>query len=788
MIFTKSPTVARLLNQLRTPLVFNGYALVMGSGAASVLGVVYWIMAARLYPAEVVGVDTAVLSAIFFLANLAQLNLVHALNRFVPLAGPGTLKLIVGAYIVSTLLALGASIIFLLGLDFWTPSLISLTSRPGSAIWFVVATISWCIFTLQDGVLIGLRQAKWVPLSTIAYALIKLGLIAAFATMFPTNGVLMSWTIPVIFLILPMNAFIFFRLVPNHIRATQHISQTFTFKGIARFVAGNYVSSFVWMATITLLPIIILEKLGATPSAHFYLAWNVAYALYFISINMGMSLVTEGSRDPENLDYYSFQTLKQTLRLIVPAVVVIVIGAPYILHLFGAAYAANDVMLLRSLSLSAVPYVFVLVYISMARVRREVLKILFTYTGLCVAVLLFTNIFVGVYGLEGVGFAWVIGQSFVVAVLLATDLRKAWSPYVRLPGYLKAAFKVPFMMITAPFRNWSYRASARKVLPLVARQLSPDDPTTLEQQWQVERIIPNTGEVRVMTVASRSYPEKVILKIPAASDALERLKRSSAALACMHVNLRSFECRGLLPQILVEQLSKPNPFLVESMVPGRQAETFLRDAVKRDAVLEVAIKKITELHKGTREVTTIDEAILELWIDQHVKRICMFTGEETSSGRGIQQLAEELRDVLSGQVMTTSWIHGDYSPQNILLAEDGSRVTGIVDWERACSRQLPVLDIMHLLLSTRMLVEGKELGDVVYSFLTNQPVSAREHRFIYTDGLMAENPALELRTLILLTWFRHAASSNARQYGNLLWFNKNIKHVINGAKGENTSL
>ena len=40
---------ARLITHLRTPLYRNGYALVLSSATTSVLGVAYWILAARTY-------------------------------------------------------------------------------------------------------------------------------------------------------------------------------------------------------------------------------------------------------------------------------------------------------------------------------------------------------------------------------------------------------------------------------------------------------------------------------------------------------------------------------------------------------------------------------------------------------------------------------------------------------------------------------------------------------------------------------------------------------------------
>lgn len=428
MQLSKVPLVANFLSQLRSPLVLNGYALVFSSGITSVLGVVYWILAARLYSEEIVGLNSAALAAMFFLTNLSQLNLVHALNRFVPSAGRGTARLIATAYLVSAAVALVAGAIFLLGVEVWSPSLHALRSSPASAVWFLFAAASWCIFTMQDGVLVGLRQAKWVPLSSTLYALIKLAMIVLFATRLPESGVFLSWTAPVLLLVVPMSALIFLRLVPKHVAASAPSEAGVRPRTIVRFVAGDYLSSMVWVATVNLLPILVVERAGASAGAYFYLAWTIAYTLYFVSINMCMSLVTEGARDEAKLNVYSYQTLKQTLRLVVPIVAVVVVGAPYILQLYGSSYAAEGSTLLRLLCLSAIPYVFIAVRISMARVQRKILTIFLVYAALCSLVLALSLVWLEPYGLTGVGLAWLIGQSAVMVVLLLTDLRKAWWP------------------------------------------------------------------------------------------------------------------------------------------------------------------------------------------------------------------------------------------------------------------------------------------------------------------------------------------------------------------------
>ena len=41
--------------QLADPLTFNGYALIANSGVTGALGLVYWLLMARLYPTAAVG-------------------------------------------------------------------------------------------------------------------------------------------------------------------------------------------------------------------------------------------------------------------------------------------------------------------------------------------------------------------------------------------------------------------------------------------------------------------------------------------------------------------------------------------------------------------------------------------------------------------------------------------------------------------------------------------------------------------------------------------------------------
>ena len=81
-----------LLIHLRTPLFRNAYALILNEGLSAASGLLYWLVAARLYATDIVGRNAAAISTMAFLSAMAQLSLGGALMRFLPVAGKRSAK------------------------------------------------------------------------------------------------------------------------------------------------------------------------------------------------------------------------------------------------------------------------------------------------------------------------------------------------------------------------------------------------------------------------------------------------------------------------------------------------------------------------------------------------------------------------------------------------------------------------------------------------------------------------------------------------------------------------
>ncbi len=417
----KPTALTSLLAHARKPLFRNAYALILSAGLTSALGLVYWVVAARYYPNEAVGRNSALISAMTLISGLSQLNLRSFLTRFVSQAGRGTRRLVLGTYIVSSITALIVSCIFLWGIDFWSPRMSFITSSLTLASGFVVATMAWGIFVLQDSTLTGLRQAFWVPIENTTFAVAKLLFLFLAAGSMPNYGIFASWSIPLVLSLVPISFLIFGRLVPRHESSTSERSLNLTMPQMARFVGADYVGGLFSLVATAWLPIMVYDQAGATMNAYFYQPWMIAASLQIVTVNMAASMTVEAAIDKERLYAYGRDVLRHSALILVPIVAVITLGAPYILQVFGADYAREGSTLLRLLALAVLPNLVNVLFIGLARVRQRMLELIAIQAALCIGGLALSFMFLPRFGITGIGYAWVISQSVVAVVLLATQ-------------------------------------------------------------------------------------------------------------------------------------------------------------------------------------------------------------------------------------------------------------------------------------------------------------------------------------------------------------------------------
>src|SRR5688500_10671402 len=134
--------ISQVNSHLRTPLYRHAYALISSSVAMSVLGMLYWMLAAYYCPPDGVGFNAAAVSAMLFVSDVSQLNMGEALIRFVPRGGRATLKLVGYVYLLAAMVATLIGIVTLSLVGLWSILPGALTARPLIALWFVAAVLA----------------------------------------------------------------------------------------------------------------------------------------------------------------------------------------------------------------------------------------------------------------------------------------------------------------------------------------------------------------------------------------------------------------------------------------------------------------------------------------------------------------------------------------------------------------------------------------------------------------------------------------------------------------------
>ncbi|MEV5514657.1 lipopolysaccharide biosynthesis protein [Streptomyces flaveolus] len=400
----------------------NAYFLMLSTGVSAVLGLGFWLVAARYYSEEAVGQGSAAIAAMRLLASITATTMIGAVVRFVPRAGRATGPLVRRAYVASSVVVVVAAVVFLLTLDLWGASYAPL-GTPAAGALFVAACVAWALLTLQDGVLTGLRKAEWVPVGNAVFSVGKLILLAVFASALPVLGIFVSWAVAIAFSTLPLGWLIFRRLIPRQ-AAADHDVEPPKAREMGRFLAGDSLGALFSLAMINLLPVMVAVRFSAAENGFFYVAYTVGGTMEFMAINMASSLTAHASHDPRRLADGVRGALRRMTLLLVPVVLVLVVFAPQILAPFDADYAEHGSTVLRLLALGALPRIVVELYIGVLRVQGRTGVLAAVQGVMCTLVLGSAAALFTPSGIAGAGWAVLLSMT-LVAVGCAPGLRSA---------------------------------------------------------------------------------------------------------------------------------------------------------------------------------------------------------------------------------------------------------------------------------------------------------------------------------------------------------------------------
>ncbi len=395
----------------RDPLFRNSLFIMLASVLSNAFGLLFWMIAARIYPKEDVGVATALISSLSLVILVSRFGLGQSLIRFFPERNKG--KVFGTLVIITTLFAVLFGVIFIAGVEVWAPGLRPLKQYIFPYLIFL-ATNS--VALLIGNAFIALRKAEYYFLQSLLMGsrivflipLLFLGTLGIFSSL----G--LSFIITLIFSL-------FFLVIKLGIKPAgmdrKFLKDTF------RFSTGNHVATLLMQSPRYILPVMILNTLGPEETAYYYVVFAISSLLFIIPGALSTSLFVEGSHG-EVLKKTVLKSFLAIFLLLTPAVVVLYFSGELLLGLLGKDYAAGGLNLLRLMVLSSFLVGICQIYSSVKRVQKDTKGLILLGALVFILLLGLSYVFMPRLGLSGVGYAWIISYG-VSGVAVAVLVRRA---------------------------------------------------------------------------------------------------------------------------------------------------------------------------------------------------------------------------------------------------------------------------------------------------------------------------------------------------------------------------
>ena len=408
----------------RDPLSRNSLFIVATTLVNSALGYVFWVVGARLFPASAVGIVAATISAGSVVGILAYagvgMTLIHSLPQVrkdrewsdTLLAGTGT----------AALIGLGGAMIVVAALPLLSAKFALLHQFPNAAI-FVLGTGAWSLGSALDYAFIAERSAHLMLVRNTIHAAAKLlvaGLLVWVAVKTPTF-LLLAWSAAAVIGGLVGAALLWKWLGRGRLSRPRWADLVARANFLRRRLWGHQVVSISGQLPPLLLPVLVTARISARADAFFYLTWLVTGVLLVVSAAVADALFTEGAYQPAELRSRAWFALKLVMAVAIPLMVAFLVGGGLILSVFGPAYAAHALLLLRLLALAAVPDAITNLYVALLRVRSRFLAAGALNLGMGAGTLVASWFLLPVFGITGAGVAW-IGMQICGSLYCGVDL------------------------------------------------------------------------------------------------------------------------------------------------------------------------------------------------------------------------------------------------------------------------------------------------------------------------------------------------------------------------------
>ena len=245
--------------------------------------------------------------------------------RFLPDSGGKSRRLVLLTYVYAATVSALLAVVCLIGIRYLASPASPLRLDTIQSTAFVLAVAATTIFTVQDSVLVAVRQTVWIPAENGSFGIAKIALLFVLAPARTAFAVFGAWMIPLTPTIPVISAVLFFRFLPRSSRArgATLLGRRARSK-MVRFAIGDATGGLFTQAWTYLPPVLITATLGASVNALYYISF--LFSSTIISDRRQLCFTADGgSRARARRDRAADRsTLRHIYAIILPGVAALV--------------------------------------------------------------------------------------------------------------------------------------------------------------------------------------------------------------------------------------------------------------------------------------------------------------------------------------------------------------------------------------------------------------------------------------------------------------------------------
>lgn len=404
-------------------ILANAGSLIGTTVVTSGLGFVYWWLAARQFTPDAVGLAVSAISPMLLLGNIGMLGLGTLLMGELPRSRGNA-----GPLISTALFAAGAAgillgTVFALVAPLLAPNL-ALNQNWGNILMFAVGVGLTTVTFVLDQALIGLWRGEIQFGRNALFAIAKLVvLVPAGWWLGGGDGMIIyaTWALGNLVSLLALAGLAYGK---THFYRPQF--------GLLRRIGSNAILHHALNLALQVpnlaLPIVVTIFLSPAATAFFYTTWMVATFVYMGPYALTLALYAASSADPAQRARKIRFTLGLSVVIGLVANIIVQIGAPYLLGLFGSTYADQGTLTFRIIALAVFPLNVKDHYVAVSRMGKRLGPAGAWVTVGAAAELALAAVGATQGGLPGLAVGWLIAVSIEAVFGARSVYRAAFTP------------------------------------------------------------------------------------------------------------------------------------------------------------------------------------------------------------------------------------------------------------------------------------------------------------------------------------------------------------------------